>query len=320
MKRHYHYHLLHYDGPASRFRCPGCGRYHCFTPYVDDDGVPADLERYGRCDHESSCGYHLYPPYEPIRHGGYISAGNKFEKRPSKARLAPRPNPCTIPANIVAKSVVFTPKNAFLSFLCRVFCEPTARAMMDMYQIGTTKEGYTVFYQIDTKGRVRSGKIIPYDPQTGHRIKDGSVPEALWVHSRLKALHQLPDNWTLTQCLFGEHLLALYPDKPVALVEAEKTAVICAAALPEYIWLATCGKSQLGSKLDVLKGRKVVAYPDVDAYDLWKERLSTLGIEVSDLLERTATEDEWKRKIDLADRIIEERLYGCQRNFDCRIE
>lgn len=131
------------------------------------------------------------------------------------------------------------------------------------------------------------------------------------MHSRLKALHQLPDNWTLTQCLFGEHLLALYPDKSVALVEAEKTAVTCAAALPECIWLATCGKSQLGSKLDVLKGRKVVAFPDIDAYEEWKSKLSPLGITVSDWLERTATVDERVRKIDLADRIFEERLVGC---------
>lgn len=182
---------------------------------------------------------------------------------------------------------------------------------MDMYQIGTTKEGYTVFYQIDTMGRVRSGKIIPYDPQTGHRIKDGSVPEALWVHSRLKALHQLPDNWTLTQCLFGEHLLALHPDKPIALVEAEKAAVICAATFPDYLWLATSGKRQFGSKLDVLKGRTVVAFPDIDGYEEWKSKLSPLGITVSDWLERTATVDERKRKIDLVDRIFEERLGGC---------
>ena len=49
-------------------------------------------------------------------------------------------------------------------------------------------------------------KIIPCNPRTGHRIKDGSVPAAMCVHSRLKALHQIHDDWTLTQCLFGEHL------------------------------------------------------------------------------------------------------------------
>ena len=86
------------------------------------------------------------------------------------------------------------------------------------------------------------GKIIPYNPRTGHRIKDGSVPAAMWVHSRLKAQHQLPEDWTLSQCLFGEHLLPLCPDLPVALVEAEKTAVICSAVFPEFVSLrrSTC--------------------------------------------------------------------------------
>ena len=301
---HFRFHLAKYDGPSSRLTCPNCGRPHCFTPYVDENNVPADEKRYGRCDHESSCGYCEYPPAEPFREGRYLSARRKFEKRPFRINPASTANLCTIPENIVAKSVVFTPKNAFLSFLSRVFDEQTAKSMMDMYRIGTTKKGYTIFYQIDETGQIRTGKIIPYEPVTGHRIKDGSVPEAMWVHSRLKSLHQLPDKWELTQCLFGEHLLALYPDKPVALVESEKTAVICAAALPEYLWVATGGKRQLGPKLNILHERKVIAFPDVDAYDLWKEKLTPLGIIVSNILEKTATEEERLRKIDIADRIL----------------
>ena len=60
------------------------------------------------------------------------------------------------------------------------------------------------------------------------------VPAALM---RRKGL--LPEEWELSQCLFGEHLLSLYPDRTVALVESEKTAVICAGFIPEYVWLAT---------------------------------------------------------------------------------
>ena len=36
----------------------------------------------------------------------------------------------------------------------------------------------------------------------------------------------LPQEWELTQCLFGEHLLKKYPDKDIWLVEAKKTAII----------------------------------------------------------------------------------------------
>ena len=60
--------------------------------------------------------------------------------------------------------------------------------------------------------------------------------------------------------------------------------------MPKYIWLATGGKSQLKpEKLSVLKDRKVIAFPDVDGYQEWKEKLSKiegLTITVSDVLEK----------------------------------
>lgn len=38
----------------------------------------------------------------------------------------------------------------------------------------------------------RGGKIIPYNPETGHRIKDDHFPPVMWVHTDLKAAHLLP--------------------------------------------------------------------------------------------------------------------------------
>lgn len=86
------------------------------------------------------------------------------------------------------------------------------------------------------------GKIIPCNPATGHRIKDGHFQPVMWMHTNLKAAHLLPPEWRLTQCLFGEHLLQDRINANVALVESENTAVICFLLLPEYIWLATEGK------------------------------------------------------------------------------
>ena len=124
----------------------------------------------------------------------------------------------------------------------------------------------STLYHFDIRDRSRARKIIPCNPLTGHRIKDGSVPAAMWVHSRLKALHQIHDDWTLTQCLFGEHMLALFPDEKVALVESEKSAVICAAVLLDYLCGRTRGKRQFCDKINVLRGRKVIACPNVEAY------------------------------------------------------
>ena len=165
----------------------------------------------------------------------------------------------------------------------------------------------------DIQGRCRGGKIIPYNPETGHRIKDDTVPPVMWVHTNLKAAHLLPPEWKLTQCLFGEHLLN---DKDkvnanVALVESEKTAVICSLLLPECIWLATGGKSQFNDRLMVLKGRKVTAFPDIDGYDEWRKKAKNypmLDITISDILERNATPEQRERHVDIADVLLEEML------------
>ncbi len=61
---------------------------------------------------------------------------------------------------------------------------------------------------------------------------------------------------------FGEHLLKTHPDKVVVLVESEKSAVIGSAIFPDYVWLATGGKSQMREeKLRVLSGRTVLLFP-----------------------------------------------------------
>ena len=94
----------------------------------------------------------------------------------------------------------------FTRFLATLFDPIILEGLIDEYCIGVTRERDVIFYQIDTQSRIRTGKVMKYDPETG----------------------QLPQEWTLTQCLFGEHLLPLFPEKPVALVESEKTAIICA--------------------------------------------------------------------------------------------
>ena len=135
--------------------------------------------------------------------------------------------------------------------------------------------------------------------------RDGRIN---WLHTTLKRRHQLPKDWQLTQCLFGEHLLPQHPDKTVALVESEKTTIICAALMPQYLWLATGGKSQFNNRLASLKGRKLIAFPGIDAYHDWLRRTADfphLDLKVSDLLEKHATPEDRAAHIDLADWIIQ---------------
>ena len=150
--------------------------------------------------------------------------------------------------------------------------------------------------------------------EDGHRIKDGYGVN--WVHAKMKKDGLLPDDWELTQCLFGEHLLnwSMNKNKTVALVESEKTALIGAACYPQYLWLATGGKSQMSDeKMKVLSGRTVIMFPDVDGYNEWAERAKTFTfckIIVSDALEKNASPEQRAAKIDIADVLIAELKNG----------
>ena len=127
----------------------------------------------------------------------------------------------------------------------------------------------------------------------------------------MKKAGTLPESWAVDQCLFGAHLLDKKSRRLVILVEAEKTAVIGAGYLPQYTWVATGGKTQLGEKLNVLQGFKVMALPDADGYDYWKkyfEERPYLGIRVSDLIEREVSDEDREAQIDIADWLI--RAYG----------
>lgn len=302
--------LEKYTGIKSRHTCPACGRKRCFTLYVNEDGEELN-PAVGRCDHESACGYHCTPSQYFADHP---EARDNWRQNFMTASIRiPRPKPtpkqiCYIPTDLVTRSVSPKHQSTFTRFLASLLGTETTARLTTEYQLGVTRTGDVIFFQIDLHGHCRTGKIMKYDPVTGHRIKDENIGGRVdWIHSVMRRRGALPRDWQLTQCLFGEHLLPRCPGRTVALVESEKTAIICSALMPEYVWLATGGKSQLGDKLNVLKQRTIVAFPDVDGYELWRQKaseLSTLRITVSDYLETTATAEEREAHIDIADRLI----------------
>lgn len=312
----YAYRLAPYRGKSSRLTCPNCGRTFCFSPYIDDAGNILD-PTVGRCDHESSCAYHKTPADFFKEHPELRPRTEDWRRAPDwlkkpvrqVAPAAPAKQEISVlPVQLIKKTIRLNPESNLITFLKTLFPEETIQRLVQTYWLGVTKTQDTVFYQIDTQGRIRAGKIIRYNPETGHRIKDDTsrIPVD-WVHTRLKKRGDLAQSWTLNQCLFGEHLLPQRPDAIVCLVEAEKTAVICSGFLPDFVWVATGGKGQLGERLDSLYGRRVIAFPDVDAYQEWTQKLKErpwLSILVSDYLETTASEDERNAGADIADRLI----------------
>lgn len=188
----YKYHLLKYAGPSSRLTCPNCGRKRCFAPYVDKDNNIVG-EEYGRCDHESSCGYVKYPPtekdwreWQPQPQRQYSRPKPRIIVKPQSPQEPPQ-GYCTIPVDIVQKCVRTKPLSDFLRFLLTIFDEDTVSRLVSEYFIGVTKAGDTIFFQMDIQGRCRTGKVMKYNPETGHRIKDLTARTPItWVHSLLK--------------------------------------------------------------------------------------------------------------------------------------
>ena len=124
-------------------------------------------------------------------------------------------------------------------------------------------------------------------------------------------------DFRMKQCLFGEHLLSdtssTISSKPVAIVESEKTALVAAHFIPDFIWLATGGMHGCfnSEAMQVLGGREVILFPDLKATEEWRQRLPMLGsvcrrATCSDLLEKIATDGQRSQGLDIADFLLME--------------
>jgi hypothetical protein len=253
--------------------------------------------------------YHLNPYQD-----GY-SLGNTNEKRVSNYSQISSPVTASyIPKEFMIRSLTAYSQNNFFKYLCNLFDTPVALALMEKFQIGTSRywDDATVFWQVDASRRVRTGKVMLYDPITGKRQKqvlaDGSKRSLItWVHSILKL-----ESFNLQQCLFGLNQLdSNNPLGPVAIVESEKTAVIATVYLPQFTWLACGSLTNLNKeRMAPLKGRQVILFPDLGAYDVWRKKAaeltkdSAVNITVSDLLECRTTEQDKFNGLDLADYLV----------------
>jgi hypothetical protein len=305
MKTAYRYTLEPYKGMNSRYRCPApnCGKDKTFSLYIDTETGEHISPNVGRCNRESNCGYHYTPKQYFLDNNISFDTTQPiaYIQRP----IAPPPKPVSfIPVELFKASLKAHEANHFVQFLVGLFGAEVASGLVSRYFIATSNHwnGATVFWQIDTNGKVRTGKIMLYNPTTGKRVKNLELP-VYWVHKALK----LPE-FELKQCLFGEHLL-IDKTKPVAIVESEKTAVIASVYLPQFIWVAVGSLTNLhAEKCSILKGRTVTLFPDLNGFDKWSskaEELSQLAIfTVSNLLELKATEAERQQGFDLVDYLI----------------
>ena len=306
-----HPYLQPYKGKATRHDCPSCKAKLSFTQYLDGNTHKPIHDIVGKCNRESKCGYHYTPKQYFIDNQ---SADRRCEaylvlNQSSKPITTPQPIG-TISFNYVQNSASY--KSNFVRFLFEHFSDEQILNMAEKYALGATKSKEVIFWQIDIQGKVRTGKIMQYNPTTGRRIKheSGAID---WVHNKLKKSGKLPQNFNLQQCFFGEHLLKIYPGKHIAIVESEKSSIIASMIMPELVWLAAGNLNGLSiEKCQVLNGREITLYPDLGAFDKWsikaaeiKERCNC-KITVSTLLEDEASDLDRINGLDIADFIIPE--------------
>ena len=187
------------------------------------------------------------------------------------------------------------------------------------YRLGMSRDGGVIFWQIGFLNEMYDGKIMYYRSDC-HRDHDH---HPTWAMTILKNFYLGDDPELIfalqsTHCLFGTHLLEedCHPERAVAVVEAEKTAVIMSEIYTDYLWMAAGGMNELTpTKLFPLKGRKIILFPDTDeeglAYANWykicreSERFLEHPIYLSSLLEQKASPDQKRRKIDILDYYFE---------------
>ena len=236
---------------------------------------------------------------------------------------------------------------------CGFMTEVQMQRAAQLYRLGMSRDGGVIFWQIDENDVMRDGKIMYYRKDC-HRDHDRKPS---WVCYLLRRAGMLPEDFKSDHCLFGLHLLKTLPlplpigrgvdatsadntegnsnyappsqggvgggsaGSSVCVVESEKTAVIMSVLKPDYIWLATGGKTELNvAKLKPLQGRRVILFPDTDdtgqTYRDWYEIAEAASdvfghpVTVSSILEQRATKAQRAAKIDIADLLFPSEKYG----------
>lgn len=241
------------DQSSKKYPCPKCGVKR-FVPYmVQATGSAVDEAKYGRCDRENECGYHLHP---------YKDEAFKDElPQPVKKNITIQqifPDKTLIEKNTQGSSSNF-----------HLFCKKNNISLDHLKKWGVFEQGgKTVFVFRDIKQRVVNFKYFKYR-SNGHRDKDFqsfSLKQPPLPPPKKKDGLEFFTQQKYKLCFFGEHLLSEDKSKVVCMVESEKTAVIASAKYPEFDWLSCASNNGVtDDKISVLHNREVYWLCDNDA-------------------------------------------------------
>ena len=312
---------------SKKFQCPRCER-KTFKRYIDSESGEYLSPEFGRCDREQNCSYHLIPSSEGKRE--FIPIESFSRKGPERVFFDLETYLLTLdPERYESNTFI---QNLFYNVPYPFEVEEVTK-VIEMYWLGTIINGYrsgaVTFPFIDIDRNIRAVQVKQFDEEN-HTKGTDFLHSIMIKHLEKKGekipswLREYSDQDKKISCLFGEHLLSDYPYNPVAIVEAPKTAVYGSLCFgpPEtsedLIWLAVYNKSSFSlDKLKVLKGRRVIVFPDLSSdggtYAEWKRKAESFARDLpgtsfifSDLLEEKASEEDKKRGLDLADFLIQQ--------------
>ena len=318
-----------FDKSSKKFVCPSCENKR-FVRYIDVETKEYLPSQYGACDRIVKCGYKCNPYTDK-----YQGARNQSYYVPNKIQSSPTITISNIPDDVLTNTLKDYDVNRFIQNLKHnvkyPFDEGSINEVVGKYLLGTISKGYmagsVTFPFINIRGKVRAIQVKQFD-DNNKTIRANSIPYV--IKGLYKEVNINPPTWiekynknkSKFDCLFGEHLLSKYPNNPVALVEAPKSAVYASLyyGFPKddkgLLWLAVYNLSSLQlAKVRVLKGRDVILFPDLsstgNAYSEWSEKAKKFEIEledttfsVSNFLEDNATEEQRLNGLDIADFLI----------------
>ncbi len=187
-------------------------------------------EHVGKCESENGCNYHF-------------SADDYYKLLPFDA------------GEYVEKSFSKNYKNNLYLYLKNSYGEAKANLAMNMYIVGTCSDnkypGGTVFWYKDRNDKIREGRTIMIDKDTGEGKGRNYVSSTLRM-----------EMFSSESYLFGEHLLNQFPEKTIVIVEDEITAIKASCEYSDYIWVSAPYSRKINNiEMFGLGERKVIYEP-----------------------------------------------------------
>ncbi|WP_366183271.1 DUF6371 domain-containing protein [Flavobacterium ovatum] len=237
---------------------PCCNRTNKDGKFINYLNLP---DQYGYCH---SCGKQTIPPpiYKDENGNEFTwnSIQNRFEKHDGVFKnnsVHSNPAPIAKPTiKYINEAIIWehfnhNPENNLLSYLRKTYGNEKVDDIKLSYTLGSTIDGGTVFWNINSDLKVQKAKICYYN-ENGKRTNKFKVP------------YKNEDGYYA--CLFGAHLVykGIKGKHTIILVESEKTAIVGAILLPQYVWVAYGGINGLtDEKTKCLIGHSVVIIPDM---------------------------------------------------------